>query len=214
MNLFFLQRVLRLTIFLMIAFAISVLLGILSPPIAEAKPENVMSILRVAAQKANVPFPLLYGICKVESNLNPLATNFRDGATNSHGLCQIKLATAREMGFTDAVKKLYNPLINATYAAHYLRFNMDRYSTIPEAVSAYNAGRAIIQNKSYVRKVLLHAKRQTIQDIKNNNKRFNQDQLPCVRRLPNYTGMGTNRGTNGFTKFVLCLASPWVGIVF
>lgn len=98
---------------------------------------------------------VLISICKVESDLNVTATNFNDGGSHSHGLCQIKLSTARMVGFTGDVKLLYQPEINAIYASKYLKYQLDRYSgDYLKAVSAYNAGTYTTKNKSYVKKVM------------------------------------------------------------
>jgi soluble lytic murein transglycosylase-like protein len=110
-----------------------------------------------AAEFTGVPLRLLKAVCKVESALNPKATHYDDGGSHSYGLCQIKLETARSVGFTGSVPKLYNPYVNAYYAGRYLKFQLVRYrGDWVRAISAYNAGHAkkVIKNRKYVNRVI------------------------------------------------------------
>lgn len=76
-----------------------------------------------------------------------------DGGSPSYGLCQVKLATARHMGFKGKPSDLLKPDINADLAAKYLRYQLNRYGSMEKALSAYNAGRYIKANAGYVAKV-------------------------------------------------------------
>lgn len=105
-------------------------------------------------QLVGVPGELVRAVCKVESGLNPAAIHHSDGHSKSYGLCQIKLATARQMGYDGTVQGLMDPETNAMYAAKYLKMQKERYGNWLQAISAYNAGRAIISNRNYVRQVL------------------------------------------------------------
>jgi soluble lytic murein transglycosylase-like protein len=96
---------------------------------------------------------LLSSLCFVESNHNINAYVHQDGGTPSYGLCQVKLETARALGFTGRAEELMDPSSNALYAALYLKRQHKRYGTWEKAVSAYNCGHAC-GNKSYVRKVM------------------------------------------------------------
>lgn len=118
---------------------------------------TVLKAMHQAADDADVPYRLLEAICTVESSLNANAKHPHDGDGTSYGLCQIKEATAREMGFEAKVNVLMDPSVNAYYAAKYLRFQMDRYEDDwIRAVAAYNKGSSHyrISNQEYVNKVL------------------------------------------------------------
>ena len=94
-----------------------------------------------AAFEAQIPFQLLYAVCKVESNHNPKALNRDDGVGDSIGFCQIKVATAKLVDKTATREKLLNVDYNLKMSALYLRYQLDRYeSDLRKAVCAYNAG--------------------------------------------------------------------------
>lgn len=115
----------------------------------------IIVALQQAAQAAVVPFELLRAICTVESNLNPLAINQYDGGSPSYGLCQIKYATAKMVGYRGDPKGLLNVETNTLYAARYLKRAITRYKADwLKAISAYNAGKASQYNVKYVNKVL------------------------------------------------------------
>ncbi len=97
---------------------------------------------------------LLSAICYVESSHNPAAINHDDGKGDSIGYCQVKLKTARWMGYQGEAKGLLNPSVNKKYAARYLRKQLHRYhGNQLQAISAYNCGH-VCNNPSYVNKVL------------------------------------------------------------
>lgn len=113
-----------------------------------------------ASQAFNLPPGLLSALCYVESHHRIKAVNQYDGDSASHGICQIKEATARHMGFQDQSQLLLDPNINIYYAAKYLSKQIDRYDgDIRKAVAAYNAGShkenayGVTRNIKYVNKV-------------------------------------------------------------
>jgi soluble lytic murein transglycosylase-like protein len=120
-----------------------------------------INVIYKAALKNHVDKDVLYGICKVESNLDPSAMHHNDGGEASIGLCQVKLSTARSFGFKGDSKTLSQPGTNAYYAARYLRFLYNKYHNWDHAIAAYNLGhlklnkRGLIWNRSYVKKVKL-----------------------------------------------------------
>lgn len=86
----------------------------------------------------------------------------RDGK-KSYGLMQIKLETARMMGFKGGPKRLMIPWINIFYGVRYLRLQMKSHPFLWDAVSAYNAGRILwitrslhYGNSLYLRRVAAH----------------------------------------------------------
>lgn len=107
-----------------------------------------------------VPFRLLVAICTVESSLNPKAIHLHDGDGTSYGLCQIKEATARDMGFQSKTKVLMDMHVNAYYAAKYLAHQMEKYGDDwIRAIAGYNKGSSHfnVTNQDYVNKVLAEA---------------------------------------------------------
>ncbi len=68
------------------------------------------------ARKHGIPSNLAHAIVRVESNFNPKAR----GRAGEVGLMQIKLATARLMGYRGSRKGLYDPETNIKYGMKYL----------------------------------------------------------------------------------------------
>jgi soluble lytic murein transglycosylase-like protein len=97
---------------------------------------------------------LIQAVCLVESSGNESAYNGMDGYTPSYGACQIKYETARHLGFLGSKSELMMPGNNYLFAAKYLKKQLYRYRDVKKAISAYNAGHAIIYNEGYVQKVL------------------------------------------------------------
>lgn len=93
-------------------------------------------------------------ICFVESSHKVDAINPHDGGSTSLGVCQVKLQTAKLVGYRGSEKDLLDPALNIYYSAKYLRKQLDRYKgDIPKAISAYNAGKYRESNQLYVKKV-------------------------------------------------------------
>lgn len=91
----------------------------------------------------NLPPNLLSSLCYVESKHNPNAIHKDDGKTDSLGICQVKLATAKSLGYKGTAKGLLNPNANIYYAAKYLSYQRSRYhGSISKAIIAYNRGNA------------------------------------------------------------------------
>lgn len=108
----------------------------------------------------DLPPGLLSALCWVESNHKTAAINQYDGDSPSYGVCQIKLETAKSMGFRGDSKALMKPEINIKWSAKYLKRQMTRYDNDPrKAVAAYNAGTHRVnkygktRNVKYVNKV-------------------------------------------------------------
>lgn len=107
-----------------------------------------------------LPQGLLSAVCHVESRHTPAAINQYDGNSPSYGICQIKLSTARYLGFSGTAKTLMRPEVNILYAGKYLKRQLTRYKgDSRKAVAAYNAGtykekqNRAPANLTYVRKV-------------------------------------------------------------
>lgn len=97
---------------------------------------------------------LLEAICHVESGNLRTAINTHDSGSASYGACQIKLSTARWLGFTGTVTDLWlDETINKYYASKYLSYLAKRYdNNLDHIISAYNCGK-LCNNKTYVNKV-------------------------------------------------------------
>lgn len=79
----------------------------------------------------------------MESTHNVNAIHVQDGATDSLGVCQIKLETAQWLGFRGTREQLMDPETNIYFAAKFLSFQKIRYSgNITKAIIAYNRGNA------------------------------------------------------------------------
>lgn len=101
-------------------------------------------------QTFDLPKGLQSALCFVESTHRAHVVNKDDGKSSSIGLCQIKLATARMMGFKGTAEQLKDPKINAYYSAKYLRWQLDRYDWhLDKAIAAYNSGTFIPGKKNF-----------------------------------------------------------------
>lgn len=114
---------------------------------------NIAQIFLTVSLQLNLPPGLLSSVCYVESRHNPAAIHHDDGGSDSLGLCQIKLSTARWLGFKGTEQDLMNPQINAHYAGAYLRYQLNRYGSVKKAVTAYNIGHAVLTTTKYQIKV-------------------------------------------------------------
>lgn len=104
--------------------------------------------------KYGLPPKILSSLCYVESKHKITAIHRDDGGADSLGVCQVKLATAKWLGFKGSAKDLMLPKNNIKYAAKYLKHNIDRYGTLEKGVIAYNLGHAgKLTTTKYQRKV-------------------------------------------------------------
>lgn len=96
----------------------------------------------------SLPSGLLSSVCFVESHHDVAAIVANDGGSSSVGVCQMKLATAKMLGFQGTLEQLKAPKMNVKYAGKYLRYQLNRYDgdTI-KAIAAYNAGTHMLNRK-------------------------------------------------------------------
>ncbi|MCP4316025.1 MAG: lytic transglycosylase domain-containing protein [Hyphomicrobiales bacterium] len=73
-------------------------------------------LINTYAKRHGIPSTLAHAVVSVESNFNPKAR----GRAGEIGLMQIKLATARLMGYRGSKKGLYDPETNIKYGMKYL----------------------------------------------------------------------------------------------
>ena len=109
---------------------------------------NILQAIGFAAKTAGVNPSLLLAICMHETGLKNV-NNYNDGGSHSHGVCQVKVGTAKHMGKVFKIKKLQeasgedlgDTTTNALAAAFYLKYQLKRYDgDIAKSVAAYNAG--------------------------------------------------------------------------
>lgn len=140
------------------------------------------AIIQAAKEFGAFDHKLVLAIIKIESGNNRFAFNGRDrDGRGTFGLMQLKVATARYMGFTGGASDLYNWKTNLKYGIRYLNYQYRRYGSVPSALAAYNAGSVFIckgskknkrctpgtfVNQTYVRSVLYHYRK--IIDLDNN----------------------------------------------
>lgn len=114
-----------------------------------------MIMFTLVTNTLGLPQGLLSALCHVESSHNVRAIHVADGSTDSLGICQIKLETAKMLGFKGTKKQLMNPYVNIIFAGKYLSHQMHRYDgRIEKAVIAYNSGHYSPRNTLYLKKVL------------------------------------------------------------
>ena len=102
---------------------------------------DISSIIISTAKAVKVSGTLLLAICSHESNNFTLTFAAHDHGSPSFGVCQLKEASARQMGFKGRSKELMNPWVNAKYAALYLKYQEKRYgNNWTQLTASYNAG--------------------------------------------------------------------------
>jgi soluble lytic murein transglycosylase-like protein len=98
------------------------------------------NIILFAAQMVKVPPALLLAICVHESGLKNVIAPY-DGNSPTYGVCQVKLESAQDLGFSGDEKDLMKPSVNAHWAAMILKKQIVRYNgDLCKATAAYNAG--------------------------------------------------------------------------
>jgi len=102
----------------------------------------LLTLFSATSAKFDLPTDLLASLCFIESSYNINAVHHDDGGEDSLGVCQIKLNTAKWLGFKGTKKQLMNPETNMYYAAKYLSYQIKRYHSVQRGVIAYNMGNA------------------------------------------------------------------------
>lgn len=123
---------------------------------------NTLALLFLAASNTySIPANLLSAVCFVETGHKTNVIHHHDGSGDSLGVCQVKLATARLMGFKGSYNELMKPEINIDYSAKYLSYQLQRYNwDFGKAIAAYNSGshrvndRGVTKNRAYVSSVI------------------------------------------------------------
>lgn len=141
------------------------ILSLINPTPGKSDSDVIPYYIYNASTSFKLDVALLFAVCTQESLCKAKAINNNDGnkaakargiKEHSHGLFQLKLATARALGFTGTHKQLMDPETNTWYAAKLIRSLYDKYKTTDKVLSAYNAGHYTKSNKKYVDSVLRH----------------------------------------------------------
>lgn len=117
---------------------------------------DLLTLFTAVSIQLALPTDLLSSLCYVESNHKVTTIAYNDGATHSYGVCQIKYATAQQMGFKGTEKELMKPENNVYYAGKFLKYQIERYKgNVARGVTAYNKGRSTGDGNSvYYKKVI------------------------------------------------------------
>lgn len=114
-----------------------------------------------ASQTFNLPPGLLSALCFAESSHRVHITHHDDGGSDSLGICQIKLSTAKGLGFEGTRENLMRPKTNIHYAAKYLSKQFKKYhGALYKSIASYNSGTyrpnelGLPKNAKYVNNVL------------------------------------------------------------
>lgn len=100
------------------AYALAVLMALLSVPFATGKASASTALgdrISYHAGKHGVPVTLARAVIRLESNFRPAASN-----KGNYGLMQIRLGTARSLGYSGGAGGLLNADTNLTYGMKYL----------------------------------------------------------------------------------------------
>ena len=96
-------------------------------------------IIKKHAVDNNIPVDLAHAVIKTESNYNKNAR----GRAGEIGLMQIKLSTARGLGYRGTAKALYEPQTNIKYGMKYLGLAHELSGgNMCTTILKYNAGHA------------------------------------------------------------------------
>ena len=104
-------------------------------------------MIRAAAISHDINPQIAFGLIDVESTFKPTAQ--KDG---NYGLMQIRMATAKAMGFKGSLKDLMLPQNNLEYGMRYLHYCYNKHGEDRLALGCYN-GSTSTKNR-YPRRVL------------------------------------------------------------
>ena len=109
-------------------------------------------MIRAAAVSHDISPEIALGLIDVESTFKPTAA--KDG---NYGLMQIRVATAKAMGFKGNLNELMTPENNVEYGLRYLQYCQDKYHDVTLALGCYN-GSTSIKNR-YAKRVIKASKK-------------------------------------------------------
>lgn len=140
-----------LLIFIVILIVSFVILMENRQPIVEKYNEivytkNYERYVDIYSKKYDVDKNLIYAVIKTESGFKPEAVS----EVNARGLMQVTEETfdwlSSKMGTTGKYKfeDLHNPQLGIQYGTYLLKYLLDEFKTYNEVLSAYHAGRGIV----------------------------------------------------------------------
>ena len=140
---------------------LNILLGmsLLFYPASSTAHFSIKDHFEIISKKYSLPKGLLSAMCYQESRHNVHQKPVMDGGSYSYGICQVKLMTARSVGFTGTRRELSTAINNIEVAAKYLKTHLNVYNKdIKKAVIAYNAGHYSdkMKNSKHYKKVFKH----------------------------------------------------------
>ena len=120
---------------------------------AKARARALRPRIEQHARENELPVSLANAVIRIESNFNPRAVH-----AGNYGLMQIKLATARAVGFGGSAAELLDPDINLRYGLKYLgsvyqQSQGDLCITIMKYQSGHRALRMSASNRAYCQRV-------------------------------------------------------------
>lgn len=108
-----------------------------SAPSRSSAPRHIAPLIVSAAQRNNVPPPLLEALVATESAFSPTAVSPK----GAMGLTQLMPATAREL----QVRRVFDPEENLNAGARHLARLLQAWQgNVPLALAAYNAGESAV----------------------------------------------------------------------
>lgn len=125
--------------------------------VRESSPAGYVDHVRDASTRYGVPEKLVTAVIRAESGFNPRAVSPK----GARGLMQLMPQTASLLGVRDS----FDPAENIDGGVRHLRRLIERFSNVPLALAAYNAGENAVthyrgippypETQGYVQKVML-----------------------------------------------------------
>lgn len=109
---------------------------------------DIVTTILSAAKSVGVSGSLMLAVCSHESGNFTFDYAPHDNGSPSYGVCQLKLNSARQLGFKGQANELKKPIVSAKYAALYLKYQQGRYGQDwVKLTAAYNAGSYLPSDK-------------------------------------------------------------------
>jgi soluble lytic murein transglycosylase-like protein len=120
---------------------------------AKSRANQLRKVIEQAARDNAVPVALAHAVIRIESNYN-----WKIVHAGNYGLMQIKLATARSLGFAGNPATLLDPTTNLHYGLKYLgsayqQADGDLCRTVMKYQSGHRAVRMSAANRKYCQRV-------------------------------------------------------------
>jgi soluble lytic murein transglycosylase-like protein len=120
---------------------------------AKARARALREVIALEAHENAVPVALAHAVIRIESNYNSRIVH-----AGNYGLMQIKLATARSLGFGGSPASLLDPSVNLHYGLKYLggayeQAGGDLCRAIMKYQSGHRALRMSAANRKYCQRV-------------------------------------------------------------